>query len=112
MKSRTRKNRKTTHLIKQIVRIVEIKVPAKQKMKIDRYTEDGKPIVVPASDFIAKAHTYLKKIYGQLIVRRYRHDEPKDIHQAAIYVGKMKRLGQGDYSQDRKNYYATKRLVA
>jgi hypothetical protein len=52
-----------------------------------------------SASYVSKAHTFIKRVYGQLTRPRYRTSGAEDIFKPKSfkYIGRMKRLNEGMY---------------
>lgn len=55
-----------------------------------------------SSSFFSKAHSYIKKVYGQITMRNYRPESVVGLFSAKEpkYIGRMKPLEEGTYSRE------------
>lgn len=61
----------------------------------------------------SKAHIFIKKVFGQIIMRKYRQDSQiLNYNKKADYIGRMKPLGEGTYSKKEINQGGNKKTTA
>lgn len=100
MKSRLRKNRKSTYIIQNIVREVKEERPETTLYHTNKLTAKGKlrGTVKFTPRFILPALTLVRMVYTQITSRRPRYEEVSKM--PTTYIGRMKPLNKGLYKNN------------
>lgn len=74
-------------------------MPTLRTVKVDVPVKYGQHA---SSSFMTKAHSFIKKVYGQLTLRNYIYDKSTGLFSGLEpdYIGRMKPLDKGAYSKD------------